>query len=1136
MKLRKLTIHNIASIEDAAIDFSAKPLADADVFLITGKTGAGKSTVLDAICLALFGETPRLDTTRMQGKLTDSAQAVPVDDPRQLLRRNCGEGEVTLTFTGSNGVDYKAEWAVQRARKRPDGKLQAVRWCWTRAYGSADAVELRKIAEIKAELSEAVGLDFSQFCRTTMLAQGEFTRFLNSNDSEKAAILEKITGVDVYTRIGRRIYEMGAAREAEWSRARERVEGVELLSADDTERINAEIKADEAGAATLAREQEALTARMVWLARKTELEAALTQAGATDATAQSALAADEFKADEQLVARWHATSEARQSVRIIAEARRERGELAEAARKMQDDHAILLGATEALRQSRGRLEASLAELDAYMVSEEPRAATLQQAPALAVHLAAVVDSRRRAEEESARIAADTRTLDSQLRPAAEAAAKNVEALALLAAKAEAALAESERELEAASLPRLRSERDKAVALGGALTRVAQAMTMLNAEQQRRGSRLEALAEMERVVTSLRSRLEADEPALKEAAVRTETCKELLDRQRETVDDWAKRMRSSLSVGDICPVCGQTVAAPLPSEELLASLYQQSEQAWREADRAYSSLLERVNALRADVKARTDACVRAKSELEADTALARTLAATSALLTELDLGTPDADAPARIAARQEAVRTEQARLDALLLQGAELEKRVGESRKALDEARRALEQGRAAAVNAEADAARCEARIGASRSALDTLRRSASEALDALSEAVNPSLWKHDFRSDTELFARELADAAQHYDRAIKHGEELRRSVADMARAIAEAEEASAAILRAMPQWCGSLHGPVQEVPRLSARLSDLRSRVISLTDRLSVLSRTEAAEIAKLQAAGLHSSEAFAELTALDAFKSADILAKQAAANSLRSAATSAAAILSAAREALTAHLAAQPEGVADASPEELEALLSANKAAAAAVSEKIAAARVRLRADADNRLCLSSLIAELERCDAERQRWARLNNLFGSADGAKFRKIAQSYVLAGLIRSANSYMASLAPRYSLSVEPGTFVISIEDSYQGFARRAASTISGGESFLVSLSLALALSDIGDRLSVDTLFIDEGFGTLSGEPLESAIATLRSLHTRSGRHVGIISHVEELRERIPVQLSLSQLHHSSASTITIVAPD
>lgn len=128
--------------------------------------------------------------------------------------------------------------------------------------------------------------------------------------------------------------------------------------------------------------------------------------------------------------------------------------------------------------------------------------------------------------------------------------------------------------------------------------------------------------------------------------------------------------------------------------------------------------------------------------------------------------------------------------------------------------------------------------------------------------------------------------------------------------------------------------------------------------------------------------------------------------------------------------------------------------------------------------------------------------------------------------------MATLTDRYRLTVKPGSFIVSIEDAYQGYATRATSTISGGESFIVSLALALALSDIGDRVSSNTIFIDEGFGTLSGEYLHKAIETLRKLRSGTGRHVGIISHVEELREKIPVQIVVERESNESFGTIRV----
>ena len=190
----------------------------------------------------------------------------------------------------------------------------------------------------------------------------------------------------------------------------------------------------------------------------------------------------------------------------------------------------------------------------------------------------------------------------------------------------------------------------------------------------------------------------------------------------------------------------------------------------------------------------------------------------------------------------------------------------------------------------------------------------------------------------------------------------------------------------------------------------------------------------------------------------------------------------------------------------------------------------LQIEEDRKKRGTYESQVAMLQ---ADYDKWARLCSYFGDSKGAKFRKIAQSYILANLIRVANVYMSTLTNRYTLTVEPGEFVIMVEDAYQGFAKRAASTISGGESFLVSLSLALALSDIGHTLAVDILFIDEGFGSLSGDTLGKAIDTLRTLHRKSGRKVGIISHVEELKAKVPVQIVVEQEGNSSRSTIKVV---
>ena len=176
----------------------------------------------------------------------------------------------------------------------------------------------------------------------------------------------------------------------------------------------------------------------------------------------------------------------------------------------------------------------------------------------------------------------------------------------------------------------------------------------------------------------------------------------------------------------------------------------------------------------------------------------------------------------------------------------------------------------------------------------------------------------------------------------------------------------------------------------------------------------------------------------------------------------------------------------------------------------------------------LSELRASLAEATAIADEWAGLNEVLGSASGDKFRTIAQSFVLQSLLDSANIYMRRLSGRYILRGQPGNFNIDVVDIMSGGAPRSANTVSGGESFMVSLALALALCDISPRLAVDILFIDEGFGTLSGQPLVNAVELLRSLHRSSGRRVGIISHIGELKSCIETRI-LAEIDARSGTT-------
>lgn len=312
MKLRKLIIHNIASIEDATINFDAQPLSTSEVFLITGKTGAGKSTILDAICLALYANTPRMKNTLIEGKFIDvsnkKGQELTLKDPRQLMRRHTGEAFVQLTFLGSNGINYEATWEAFRAYKKVTGALQDKKW----ELRNLDSLNsLTRDKDIREEIAKAVGLDFDQFCRTTMLAQGEFTHFLNSEDADKAKILEKITGVDAYTKIGAKIFEITAEKKKAYVTEQTQVDSIVTLDEQQLAEERGKIVSLDMQLQTLSTEKTKTDQALQWLSDNKKYAETLAHASEEYTQVHEAIQSEDHLAEQRLVDQWNATVEVR---------------------------------------------------------------------------------------------------------------------------------------------------------------------------------------------------------------------------------------------------------------------------------------------------------------------------------------------------------------------------------------------------------------------------------------------------------------------------------------------------------------------------------------------------------------------------------------------------------------------------------------------------------------------------------------------------------------------------------------------------------------------------------------------------------------------------------------------------------
>lgn len=1131
MKLRKLTIHNIASIEDAVIDFEAEPLCTSEVFLITGKTGAGKSTILDAICLALYADTPRMDTTAMQGEIYEGPKHYKVSDTRQLMRRNTGEAFARLTFTGSNGTDYEATWSVARAYGKATGSLQNAKWTLT----NLDAgFTYSKSKEIEDEIHHAVGLDFKQFCRTTMLAQGEFTRFLNSKDNEKAEILEKITGVDAYSKIGAKIYEITTAKETDYKEAQRKVDGVVTLTAEQIAEKQEAIKTLDLQAKEQEKEKAATEKALQWLSTDKLLTEGLAKVSTEYAKALEVVNCAQYKTKQLLTQQWAATIEVRGWRRELSKTEAEIQRQKDALKAQESIVAQLRGGQAFAMEEEQHTAQQLAENKKFLDGEQGRALIYENVQTIAANLDRMVKGQKSLADNEARRQLLAKAIKDELMPALTKAQEAVAAEEKAFGEAEATLKNEEEALAALKLPLLRKQRDEQTTF---LERCHTAKVWLEnllTERKRWEQTRDSLTQTLSNIQAKQEESKAAEPQLAEVASNRDRLFNLYEKQSQTVNNWAKRMRTQLHIGDQCPVCHQSIVAPLPVEATFAEMVHKAEQAYREADKRLADLQNKKNLLVAEVKAMADTYTKEKKAFDESHALENATAkAQEAIALCGATWSEDVAAMQEALTRAEAAsNNKKTQIEQQLTLGDEKEKTVKQLRGQVEVSRKRVESKKQKLATNEKAIEEAQHNIRSLAELAATHKTAIAEARQAVIRLM------HIDEADKRLLAptalsQHLQSAATYYNNRKAQQlqlEALHKEQQLNNQHVGEALEAIRQLLP-VPQH---IIGAKVLIPDLQAKANALRTHIATAKERLATADeRAKSLQAHIAQYLNEHEGMTAERLSMLDT-SSAEYIndialrLKAASEKELRLKGQ-----LDEARQRHESHRQQKPEGelpdedTLNRTKEELNIHITA-------LNEQRGSIAQQLRTDEENKRQLSALIDEANKRKEVWMKWGRLNALLGDAKGANFRKIAQSYILASLIHSANGYMRTLSDRYVLRVTPGTFIISLEDAYQGYASRAASTLSGGESFLVSLSLALALSDIGQRLSVDTLFIDEGFGTLSEAPLQKAIATLRSLHTKSGRHVGIISHVEDLRERIPVQIRVRQEGNNSRSTVEVVS--
>ena len=1103
MKLKKLIIDNIASIEHAEIDFDAAPLAAEHLFLITGETGSGKSTIIDCMCLALYGNTPRLKTAK--GSDWDNRDDIRTDDVRQLLRRGAGSADVVLTFDDNDGTPYVATWHVHRAHKKSDGKLQDVERVIETEEGAAQYHHYTKKTDLDRFAKDVIGLDMNQFFRTVVLAQGKFSEFLHSGEDDKAKLLEKMTGTEVYAEVGKRIYRKCKEKEADLIGLRDQLNNIVLLNEEEKDRIHQEITDLKTQLTHQQQQRDGAKKMSDWLGEKALNDKNLADTASTLAEKQALTQQQEHKDQTQLVIDWETTAEARRELKTLHDAQRQIKALEQQRPAMQQEFDRLCAALRATVSDLEQKRVSLAELLNFLQREEPNKAMYN-----AIDTIKSVMNRR--QSASRKILTFTQDLEKEQGRLPQAKKKLKQTLDTCTVMQQT-LKQMQEEYDGLHIDEVISRKD-------ALNAVKQSLITYK-------TALETIAQDRQSLDKLKQELTAQQSQLEKTSATIEGKRALMEKALADVErhkDWnalIEQAHKSLHEGDQCPVCGNvihTLLAPKAQSELeqLQTEYTQAKQEVINTEASINATKQFIGRLNNQIEDGEKALKNKAAQCELQwTQIQASLAAYGKAAD----GVADAEKATDLIT---GIDGDISHLNATIAQAQTLNERIKQQH---DKSAKATE----AHNQAKIDLKTIEASIDKQREAVKTSENQFNELTLELDKLLVYSDWQQ--RAGDAEFINTLARQANDYKAKDREVQQLQHTI-ELIESHLPAMKTAKANIKGFED-----HGHVtDEVPKdLSELWNTLENESLKWNTRMATeRENTRSAKQALDDFMGQHSDMTMERLTALAQHDPADIQAIKQAHQTLADAII----LMQGQIQALTKRqeeITALKPQFAEEDPERLAEIIQTADKKSETLLDDISSRNTLLKADEDNIRLMGEKKEALEKAEAVYNQWADFNRMLGDAEGKTFCKIAQSYILGELLHSANGYLRQFNNRYELEVNPGTLVIVVRDLLQGDLT-SANTLSGGESFMVSLALALALSSTtGKVFSVDTLFIDEGFGSLSADYLDNVMETLNRLYDMGGRRVGIISHVERLKERITTQIQVARdPKNNTVSRVTVVS--
>ena len=1134
MKFLQLEILNLASLDKQGgevINFEEGALGESTIFSIVGPTGSGKSTLLDAICLALYNRAPRYPRKKGdknqnieifgEADANENNRLAPTDS-RNILTRGKKEGYSKLTFLANNGSIYRAEWHVRFQRVRYENAKTSL-YKITR-----NGEQLTEETADWNELPNIIGLDYDQFLRTVLIAQGSFANFLTAKENERYELLEKLIGCEeTYTNIATEIKKAKDQAVDAYNQMTASVEAVKqnLLNDEELAQLQEEIARLEKAEKELDSQLQAISKDLQWYKEndKQTKQIAIYQADME----QASNAIKKMKA-QNLHLQLH--DEVQPAVNLLQEVERQIQSIHNQEEEILKSEAAMKSKVVGITKSEHTLSYLKEVVNKAQEQLEKTLPIIAEARALKTKIEAAMPNLT--EKKEALELAQKENLTAQRD--VEENARNIKKWEAETEKANLALKTTKEEIakqkqvlqEATQAAEQAWETEKNKTAGQNIEELQNSKTVADRKQQDVQQAIKVVAHLdaattekqkneERILFLGKRNAEIDE-ALGKLTIEalTQETQTLRNAYTLMVSEKWEIHRANLTEGKPCPLCGSTTHP-----------YHTDNRQFEEATTELSQLLKAKEDL---LKLQQKEEKNLSGERKQNDGEVQTLQKQQEKLSG-EIATYEEEWKVLIAQYPKIPKAE-AELKALLPIYEDKAKKATGKLSLFNKIQKEIERLTQLKDKAVKDEAAYESKASV---ILNNAQESASTCATKLAEhkALTTNLISQE-KNKKETYEKAL----QAWNNAKKEMEEWQAQY----QQILNGEEPDAAEQRltaAKDEATKAADDQNENINKLKAELANSKGSYQTMLSQNKTMKEYLQAKEKELdlwiKEYNKQLKEKSIRPSLIDLNTIWEMLHSAEDWNAIRrekdekeKAVASTTALYQSAEKTHQQHLEQQPAKSRDA------LLATQQEYQERSQRNELIAANARMQNHQEAVKQLGDKAEALKLVTQEKDDWTAITDAIG-ADGKTLRKIAQCYTLSFLIAHANQEIRKFNSRYELQQVKHSLGIRVIDHDRADDIRDTTSLSGGETFIVSLGLALGLSALSSRnISFENLFIDEGFGTLDPDTLATVIDSLAMLQSSQGKKVGVISHTDTMSERITTQIRIIKNGNSGSSHIEI----